>query len=100
MMESRTQAIMDRLDGLLENGSGSKNREPNSGEHGGEPRVNFNEEPNRRRTYGFTRGRRDVHPAMPQVTIGHGAQTSEEVRLATNRPQTNDRRKIQNYWEM
>ena len=34
-----------------------------------------------------------VHPAMPQGTIGHGAQTSEEVRLATDRPQTNDRRK-------
>ena len=34
-----------------------------------------------------------VHPAMPQGTIGHVAQTSEEVRLATDRPQTNDRRK-------
>ena len=34
-----------------------------------------------------------VHPAMPEGTIGHGAQTSEEVRLATDRPQTNDRRK-------
>ena len=35
-----------------------------------------------------------VHPAMPQGTIGHGAQTSEEVQLATEQPQTNDRRKI------
>ena len=34
-----------------------------------------------------------VHPAMSQGKIGHGAQTSEEVRLATDRPQTNDRRK-------
>ena len=34
------------------------------------------------------------YPAMPQGTIGHGAQTSEEVQLATDRPQTNDRRKI------
>ena len=34
-----------------------------------------------------------VHPAMPQGTIGHGAETSEEVQLATDRPQTNDRRK-------
>ena len=34
-----------------------------------------------------------VHPAMPQGTIGHGAQTSEEVRLTTDRPQTNHRRK-------
>ena len=35
-----------------------------------------------------------VHPAMPQGTTGHGTQTSEEVQLATDRPQTNDRRKI------
>ena len=35
-----------------------------------------------------------VNPAMPQGTIGHGAQTSEEVRLAKDRPQTNDRRKL------
>ena len=35
-----------------------------------------------------------VHPAMPQGTIGHGAQTSEEVQLTTDQPQTNDRRKI------
>ena len=34
-----------------------------------------------------------VHPAMPQGTIGRGAQTSDEVQLATDRPQTNDRRK-------
>ena len=35
-----------------------------------------------------------VHQAMPQGTIEHGAQTSEEVQLATDRPQTNDRRRI------
>ena len=34
-----------------------------------------------------------VHQAMPQGIIEHGAQTSEEVQLATDRPQTNDRRK-------
>ena len=34
-----------------------------------------------------------VHPATPQGTIGHGTQTSEELRLATDRPQTNDRLK-------
>ena len=34
-----------------------------------------------------------VHQAVPQVIIEHGAQTSEEVQLATDRPQTNDRRK-------
>ena len=35
-----------------------------------------------------------VHPAMPQGTIGHVAQTSEEIQLATDRPQTNDRHKV------
>ena len=35
-----------------------------------------------------------VRLAVSQGTIGHGAQTSEEVQLATDRPQTNDRRKI------
>ena len=34
-----------------------------------------------------------VQQAMPQGIIEHGAQTSEEVQLATDRPQTNDRRK-------
>ena len=35
-----------------------------------------------------------VHQAMPKGTIGHGAQTSEEVQLTTDLPQTNDRRNI------
>ena len=35
-----------------------------------------------------------VYPAMPQGTKSHGAQTSEEVQLSTDRPQTNDRRTI------
>ena len=56
MMERRTQAIMDRLDGLLGSRSGSKNEEPNSGKTDREPRVNFHQQPNRRRTYGSTRG--------------------------------------------
>ena len=51
MMERRIQAMMDRLDGLLEEW-GNKLGEP-----GREPRVNFNEQPNRRTTYGSTRGR-------------------------------------------
>ena len=34
-----------------------------------------------------------VHPAMPQGSIGHGAQSSDEFRIATDRPQVNDRRK-------
>ena len=57
MMERRTQAIKDRLDGLLGSRSGSKDGEQNSREPSREPRVNFNEQTNRRRTYGSTRGR-------------------------------------------
>ena len=57
MMEKRPQAIMDRVDGLLGCRSGSKNGESNSGERSREPRVNINEQPNRRRIHGSTRGR-------------------------------------------
>ena len=35
-----------------------------------------------------------VHQAMPQERVEHVAQTSEEVRLATDIPQTSDQRKI------
>ena len=48
---------MDRLDGLLGSRSGSKNGELNLGEPSREPRMNLNEQPNRRRTHGSTRGR-------------------------------------------
>ena len=44
MMEGQTQAIMDKLDGLLSSRSGSKNGESNSGEPSRESRVNFNEQ--------------------------------------------------------
>ena len=57
MMERLTQAIMDRLDGLLGSRSGSKNEESNSAEPSREPRMNFNEQQNRRWTYESTRGR-------------------------------------------
>ena len=57
MMERRTQAIMDRLDGLLGSRSGPTEGEPNSEGPSMEPRVNFNDQQNRRRTYGSTRGR-------------------------------------------
>ena len=75
MMERRTQAIMDRLDGLLGNRKASKNGESNSVEPSREPRVNFNEQPNRRRTYGSTRGRGssfsyatgDIRPRGPNI---------------------------------
>ena len=56
MMERRTQAIMDRLDGLLGSKSEPKEGEPNSGGPSREPKVNFNDH-QRRRTYGPTRGR-------------------------------------------
>ena len=56
MMERRTQAIMDRLDGLLGSKSGPKEGEPNSGGPSREPKVNFNDH-QRRRTHGSTRGR-------------------------------------------
>ena len=92
MMERRAQAIMDRLDGLLGSRSGSKNGEPNSGEPSRELRVNFNKQPNRKRTYESTRGRGSSSSYANEI-ISRGAQTSQEVQLATNRPQTNDRRK-------
>ena len=56
MKERRTQAIMDRLDGLLRCKSGPKEGEPNSGGPSREPKVNFNEH-QKRKTYGSTRGR-------------------------------------------
>ena len=91
MMERRTQAIMDRLDGLLGSKGGPKEGEPNSGGPSTEPKVNFNDH-QRRRTYGSTRGR-GSSSAMPQGIIEHGAQTVEQVQQGTDRPQTNDRRK-------
>ena len=42
MMERRTQAILDKLDGLQGSRSGSKKGESNSGEPSREPRVNVN----------------------------------------------------------
>ena len=56
MMERRTQAIMDRLDGLLGSRSGPGEGEPNSGGPSREPRENFNDH-QKRRSYGSTRGR-------------------------------------------
>ena len=57
ILERRTQAIMDRLDGLLGSKSGPKDGESNSGGTSREPRVKFNDQQNRRKTYGSTRGR-------------------------------------------
>ena len=58
VMEIRTQAIMDRLDGLLGTKSGSGNRGTQSREASRDSRVNFNNKPsNRERRNGSTRGR-------------------------------------------
>ena len=93
MMERRTQAIMDKLDGLL--GSRSEPREvevePNLGGPSREPRG----------TLMTNKGGGHMHPlevgaaqqAMPQGIREHGDQISEEVQLAKDRPRTNDRRK-------
>ena len=54
--------------------------------------MNFNGQQNRRRTYGSTRVRGSSSGYATGI-IEHGAQTSEEVQMATDRPQTNDRRK-------
>ena len=69
MMERRTLAIMDRLDGLLSSKSGPKEGEPNSGGPSREPRVNFNEH-QKRNTYGSTRGRGS---SSGHATRGNGA---------------------------
>ena len=89
MMERRTKAIMDRLDGLLGSRSGPKNGELNSEELSREPRVNFNEQTSRRRTHGSTRGRGssssdatgDNRPRGPNI---RGSSTG-------NRPTSNQR---------
>ena len=92
MMEMRTQAINNRLDGLLGSRKGSKNEEPNSGEPGWEPRVNFNEQPNRK-IYRSTRGRGssssyatgDNRPRGPNIT---GSSTGN--RTTSNKRPTQD----------
>ena len=91
MMERRTQAIMERLDGLLSSKSGPKEGEPNSGGPSREPKVNFNDH-QRRRTYGSTRGRGS---SSGYATRGNRtwARTVEQVQRGTDRPLMNDQRK-------
>ena len=55
-LDTKIDAMMDRLDGLLGSKSGPKEGEPNSGGHSREPKVNFKNH-QRRGTYGSTRGR-------------------------------------------
>ena len=89
MTERRTQAIMDKLDGLLGSRSGSKNGEPNSGKPGTEPRVNFNEQPNTRRTYGSTRGR----GSSSSYATGDNSPRGPNIRGSSTgtRPTSNER---------
>ena len=93
MMEGRTQAIMDRLDGLLGSRSGSKNGESNSGEPNREPpRGNFNEQQNRRRAYGSTRGR----GSSSNYATGDNRSRGPNIRgSSTGNRQTSDERPTQ-----
>ena len=64
MMERRNQAIIDMLDGLLGNKSGSRNRGAHSGEANREPRDNFNEHPNRGRGNSSSNGTGNNKPMV------------------------------------
>ena len=55
-LDTKIDAMMERLDGLLGSKSGPKEGEPNSGGPSREPKVNFNDH-QRKRTYGSIRGR-------------------------------------------
>ena len=91
MMVRRTQAIMDRLDGLLGSNNGPKEGEPNSRGPSREPKVNFNDH-QRRRTYESTRGRGSSsgYATRDNSTWGPNSRASSS---GTDRPQLNDRRK-------
>ena len=80
---------MDRLDGLLGSRFGSKNGEPNSGEPSREPIVIFNEQPNRRRTHGSTRGR----GSSTSYATGDNRPRGPNIRGSSigNRPTSNER---------
>ena len=91
MMERRTQAIMDRLDGLLSSKSGPKEGEPNSGGPSREPRVNFNEH-QKKKTYGSTRGRGS---SSGYATRGNGAWGPNSRASSTGNRQTSNERTTQ-----
>ena len=88
MMERRTQAIMDRLDGLLSSKSGPKEGEPNSGGPSRQPQVNFNDH-QKRRTYGSTRGRGSStgYATRDKRTLGPNSRASS----TGNRQTSNER---------
>ena len=89
MIERRTQAIMDRLEGLLGNRIGSRSSEATLGEPNREPRVNFNGKANRRRTYGPTRGR----DSSSSYATGDNRPRGPNIRGGSNgnRPTSNER---------
>ena len=91
MMERPTQAIMDRLDGLLSSKSGPKEGEPNSGGPSREPRVNFNEH-QKRKVYGSTRGRGS---SSGYATRGNGAWSPNIRASSTGSRQTSNERPTQ-----
>ena len=65
-----------------------------SGEPNRQPRVNFNEQANRRKLFGSTRSR----GSSSSYATGDNrprAHISQEVQLATDRPQTRDRNRMQ-----
>ena len=89
MMERRTQTIMDRLEVLPGNRSGSRSREATSGEPNREMRVNFLEQANRRRTCGSTRGRDN----SSSYATGDNRPMGPNIRGGSNgiRPTSNER---------
>ena len=89
MMERRTQAIMDRLDGLLGSKSGPKEGEPNSEGPSREAKVNFNDH-QRRRTYGSTRGSSSGYATKDNRTWGPNSRAS-----STGKRQTSNERPTQ-----
>ena len=94
MMKRCTQAIMDRLEGLLENMSGSMSRQATSGEPNREPIVKLNEPANRRRSCGSTRDRGSSSSYATGDNRPRG-RISEEIQTATDRPQTRDQNKTE-----
>ena len=82
MMERRTQA---RLDSLMGNWSTSRKREAHSREANREPRVNFNDRPNRGRTHGSVRGW-GSSTRMAPVTTGRGGPTNTGGGSTGSRP--------------
>ena len=88
MMERRTQAIMDRLGGLLSSRSEPKDGEPNSGGPSREPRVNFNDQQNSRRKYESTRGR----GISSGYATGDNRTLGPNIRRSTGNRQTSNKR--------